>query len=106
MPRMLAGPGILASIPSPSHGTLEIGPLNLHVYGLLLAIGVVVAVWVTMVRWEKLGGDPSDILDGALVVVICGVVGARLYHVITDYQRFEHGHWLDALKIWKGGLSI
>jgi prolipoprotein diacylglyceryl transferase len=71
-----------------------------------LAVGVVVAVWVTMVRWGHKGGDPSDILDGAVVVVVCGVIGARLYHVITDYQRFDDGHWVDALKIWKGGLSI
>jgi prolipoprotein diacylglyceryl transferase len=103
---MSVATGALASIPSPSDGTLDVGPLSLHMYGLLLAIGVVVAVWVTMVRWRNLGGNPSDILDGAVFVVICGVVGARLYHVITDYQRFDHGHWIDALKIWKGGLSI
>jgi len=99
-------PGAVASIPSPSDGTLELGPLDLHMYGLLLAVAVVVAVWVTMVRWRHLGGNPSDILDGAVFVVICGVIGARLYHVVTDYQRFDHGHWADALKIWKGGLSI
>ena len=106
MPRMLAGAGALASIPSPSDGTLDLGPISLHMYGLLLAVGVVVAVWVTMVRWRNLGGNSSDILDGAVFVVICGVIGARLYHVMTDYQRFDHGHWVDALKIWKGGLSI
>ena len=103
---MSAAAGALASIPSPSDGNLDLGPLSLHMYGLLLAVGVVVAVWVTMVRWRRLGGNPSDILDGAVFVVICGVIGARLYHVITDYQRFDDGHWADALKIWKGGLSI
>jgi prolipoprotein diacylglyceryl transferase len=96
----------VASIPSPSDGTLEIGPLDVHVYGLLLALGVVIAVKMTMVRWGKRGGEPNDILDGALVVVLAGVVGARLYHVITDYQRFDDGRWLDAFKIWKGGLAI
>jgi phosphatidylglycerol---prolipoprotein diacylglyceryl transferase len=59
-----------------------------------------------MVRWGQRGGNPSDILDGSVFVVICGVIGARLYHVITDYQRFDHGRWIDAFKIWKGGLSI
>ncbi len=59
-----------------------------------------------MVRWGKRGGQPGDILDGALVVVLWGVVGARLYHVITDYQLFDDGHWVDAFKIWQGGLSI
>lgn len=96
----------LASIPSPSQNTIELGPLSLHVYGLLLALGVILAVKMTMVRWGKRGGEPNDILDGALVVVVAGVVGARLYHVVTDYQRFEHGHWTDAFKIWRGGLGI
>jgi prolipoprotein diacylglyceryl transferase len=97
---------VIASIPSPSDGTLELGPLSIHVYGLMLALGVVVAVRVTMVRWGRRGGDPGDILDGAVFVVICGVIGARLYHVVTDYQRFDHGHWIDAFKIWRGGLAI
>ncbi|MFA5884620.1 MAG: prolipoprotein diacylglyceryl transferase [Acidimicrobiia bacterium] len=97
---------VVASIPSPASGNLELGPISIHVYGLMLALGVVVAVKVTMVRWGQRGGDPNEILDGALFVVLCGVIGARVYHVITDYQRFDHGHWLDAFKIWKGGLSI
>jgi len=97
---------LVASIPSPSQNTLDLGPLSLHVYGLLLALGVILAVKLTMVRWGKLGGDPNEILDGALIVIISGVVGARLYHVITDYQRFDDGRWLDAFKVWKGGLAI
>ena len=96
----------VASIPSPADGTLDLGPLSVHVYGLLLALGVVLAVKITMVRWGKRGGEPNEILDGALVVVLSGVVGARLYHVITDYQRFDDGQWLDAFKVWKGGLAI
>ena len=96
----------LGSIPSPADGTLDIGPFDLHVYGLLLALGVIIAVKLTMVRWADRGGNPNDILDGALVVVIAGVVGARLYHVITDYQRFDDGRWVDAFKVWKGGLAI
>jgi len=97
---------VVASIPSPASGNLRLGPLSIHVYGLMLALGVVVAVKLTMVRWGRRGGEPNDILDGALLVVLCGVIGARLYHVITDFQRFDHGHWLDAFKIWRGGLSI
>jgi prolipoprotein diacylglyceryl transferase len=96
----------VASIPSPADGTLDIGPLSIHVYGVLIALGVVIAVTMTMVRWGKRGGEPNDILDGALVVVVSGVIGARLYHVITDYQRFDDGRWTDALKVWRGGLAI
>jgi len=97
--------GLLAAIPSPDEGVVALGPLRLHAYGLLIALGVIVAVKMTMVRWGRKGGAPSDILDGALVVVIAGVVGARIYHVLTDHDRFA-GRWLDALAVWRGGLSI
>ena len=96
---------MLAAIPSPSDAVLRVGGLSLHVYGILLAVGVVVAIRVTMVRVGRRGGPPGAVLDGAVGVVVGGVIGARLYHVITDHQRFE-GRWLDAVKIWQGGLSI
>ncbi len=98
--------GLLAAIPSPEEGVVPLGPLRLHAYGLLIALGVIVAVRMTMVRWGRRGGTPSDILDGALVVVVAGVVGARLYHVLTSLDRFSDGRWLDAFAVWQGGLSI
>ncbi len=95
---------MIASIPSPSSGTIDIG-IQLHVYGILLAIGVVIAATMAERRWKRWGHDPHDFQSIVVVVVIFGVVGARLYHVISDYQLFE-GHWLRAFEIWKGGLSI
>ena len=77
---------MLASIPSPESGNL--GPF--HMYGVLLAVGVVVATWVAERRWRQRGYGPSGIPDIAFWVVVWGVIGARLYHVITDYQLFEH----------------
>jgi prolipoprotein diacylglyceryl transferase len=97
---------VLASLPSPADGNVELGPISLHVYGMLLAIGVVVAVKVTTIRWSRRGRDPNEIVDIALVGIVAGVVGARLYHVATDYQRFTDGRWIDAVKVWQGGLSI
>jgi prolipoprotein diacylglyceryl transferase len=96
---------ILASIPSPSSNQLEIGPLNLRFYGLTIAFGVLAAVWLSQRRWEARGGDPEDIVSIAFVAVPAGLVGARLYHVITDWKKFE-GDWLSAFKIWEGGLGI
>ena len=95
---------MVASIPSPSTGNL--GPF--HMYGLLLAIGVVVAVVVAERRWRNRGYERNGIYDIAFWVVIAGVVGARVYHVVTDYQLFE-GDPLKALAIWmtlafSGGL--
>ena len=91
----------LASIPSPSSGNL--GPI--HMYGVLLAVGVLVATFVGERRWRNRGYPLDGIYDIAFWVVIAGVVGARVYHVMTDYQRFEDDPF-KAFAIWKGGLSI
>ncbi len=91
----------MASIPSPSSGNL--GPF--HMYGLLLAVGVLVATFVGERRWRNRGYKRDGIYDIAFWVVIAGVIGARVYHVITDYQRFDDDP-LKAFAIWKGGLSI
>jgi prolipoprotein diacylglyceryl transferase len=92
---------LLGSIPSPSSGNL--GPF--HMYGLILAAGVLVAVWFAEHRWRRRGYPRDGIYDISFWVVIWGVIGARLYHVITDYQLFEHDP-LRAVQIWKGGLGI
>jgi phosphatidylglycerol---prolipoprotein diacylglyceryl transferase len=96
---------LLASIPSPSSGVLDIGPLSVHVYGILLAVGVVVAAVMTGRRWARWGRSRREFDDIVVWIVIGGVVGARLYHVATDYEKFE-GDWLRVFEIWKGGLSI
>jgi prolipoprotein diacylglyceryl transferase len=95
----------LASIPSPQDGSLDLGFVSLHVYGILLAVGVVVAALIAGRRWTSWGRDRAE-FDSMLVwIVIGGVVGARLYHVATDSEKFE-GDWVRVLEIWKGGLSI
>jgi prolipoprotein diacylglyceryl transferase len=96
---------LLGSIPSPSDGTVHLGPLPIHVYGLLLAVGVVVAARMAEQRWARWGRDRHELGAIWIPVVIGGVVGARLYHVATDYQLFED-HWGRVVQIWKGGLSI
>jgi prolipoprotein diacylglyceryl transferase len=99
------GMSLLASIPSPSSGAIHLGPLQIRAYGLMIALGVVAAVRFAAARWEARGGDREDLIAMATWAVPAGLVGARLYHVATDYQRFQ-GHWLDAFAIWKGGLGI
>ncbi len=102
MPTVLS---ILASIPSPSDNSIKIGPLELRAYGLSIALGVIAAVWIARRRWAARGGDPDDISRIALWAVLAGLIGARLYHVITDHQRFE-GRWLHVFAVWEGGLGI
>ena len=96
---------VLASIPSPDNGVIDVGPLPLHAYGLLLAIGVLVAAWIAERRWVARGFDGKTFNDMAVWIVVGGIVGARVYHVISDYQLFTDD-WLRAFQIWKGGLSI
>ncbi len=95
----------LAYIPSPKHGIVHIGPIPLHAYGLMLAIGVLVAYTVAERRWAAKGHDPKEIAQIALPVVIAGVVGARIYHLFTGYKWDQNGI-VGAFEIWKGGLSI
>lgn len=98
---------ILAAIPAPSTNVLRLGPLSFHIYGLCIAIGALAGVSLARKRWAETGGDPDDITTVALIAVPAGLVGARLYHVITDFQLYDNGRWWpDAFMVWKGGLGI
>jgi len=97
---------LLAAIPSPSSGTLEIGPINLNAYGLMIALGVVVAVRIAGKRAERINaGTMDDLSSIALWAVPAGILGGRAYHVLTDYEKFQ-GNWGDVIKVWQGGLGI
>ncbi|MEP7115234.1 MAG: prolipoprotein diacylglyceryl transferase [Ilumatobacteraceae bacterium] len=96
----------LASIPSPSSGALTLGPLSIHAYGLMIALGVIAAVWLVGRRLESSGaGTREDASSMAVWAVIAGVIGARLYHVVTDWSSFKND--LGRIpQIWRGGLGI
>ncbi len=98
-------PTLVGSIPSPGDGVVHLGPVPLHMYGLMIALGVLVAARVGRVRYVKRGGDGEAFDSVAFWAVIGGVIGARIYHVITDYQLFD-GHPERIIQIWKGGLGI
>ncbi|WP_328325558.1 MULTISPECIES: prolipoprotein diacylglyceryl transferase [unclassified Streptomyces] len=98
----------LAFIPSPSTGVVHLGPIPLRGYAFCIIIGVFVAVWYGNKRWVARGGSAGTVADIAVWAVPFGLVGGRLYHVITDYELyFSSGRdWVDAFKIWQGGLGI
>nr|WP_119590517.1 prolipoprotein diacylglyceryl transferase [Streptomyces scabiei] len=98
----------LAYIPSPSHGVYYLGPVPLRGYAFCIIIGVFVAVWLGNKRWVARGGQAGTIADIAVWAVPFGLVGGRLYHVITDYELYfsEGRDWVDAFKVWEGGLGI
>ena len=96
----------IASLPSPSIGRLSIGPLGLSAYGLMIAIGVVAGTALASRRFERAGGGTGEELQSVAVwSVVGGVVGARLYHVLTAWDLFADDLWRIPL-IWKGGLGI
>lgn len=98
----------LAYIPSPTISQFHIGPFTIHFYALTMLLGIIVAVWMTSVRWKRYGGTFDQILDTALVAVPSGIIGARLYHIITTPERFfgPNGDWVEMFRIWNGGLGI
>ncbi len=98
----------IAYIPSPSQGVLHIGQVPLRAYAFCIILGVVVAVWLGSKRWVARGGGRHTVGDIAVWAVPFGLVGGRLYHVITDHQLYfgEGKNPWNALKIWEGGLGI
>jgi prolipoprotein diacylglyceryl transferase len=96
---------ILAALPSPGDNAVGIGPFELRAYGLAIAVGVLTAVAIARRRWAARGGDPDDISALAVWAVLAGLAGARLYHVITDWHRFEGRRW-EVFAVWEGGLGI
>ena len=99
---------VLAAIPSPSEGVWHLGPFPLRAYALCILAGIVLAIVISDRRWQARGGRASTVADIAVWAVPFGIVGGRLYHVITTPEPYfgEGGHPLDALKVWEGGLGI
>ncbi|MGW4329523.1 prolipoprotein diacylglyceryl transferase [Nocardia sp. NPDC004573] len=99
---------VLAYLPSPARGVWQLGPFPLRAYALCIILGIIVAIWWGERRWRARGGQPGAILDVAMFAVPFGLVGGRLYHVATDWQKYfgADGDPVDALKIYQGGLGI
>ncbi|RBY85630.1 prolipoprotein diacylglyceryl transferase [Blastococcus sp. TF02A-30] len=99
---------VLAAIPSPTQGVWELGPFPLRAYALCIVAGIIAAIWLTEKRWVARGGAPGDVLDIAVWAVPFGIVGGRIYHVLTTPRPYfgEGGDPLRAFAIWEGGLGI
>jgi prolipoprotein diacylglyceryl transferase len=94
-------------IPSPtSRFLVNSGPLHIRWYGLLLALGVLCGALVARRELRRRGIDPDLTYSVALWVVPFGLIGARLYHVATDWSTRFAGHWERIPQVWEGGLGI
>lgn len=98
----------LAYLPSPPQGVWYLGPIPLRAYALCIVAGILVAIWITKRRYVARGGNEEVVMDAALVAVPAGIIGGRLYHVITDNDQYfcDTCNPVDALKITNGGLGI
>jgi prolipoprotein diacylglyceryl transferase len=97
-----------AYIPSPSRGEWFLGPIPIRGYAFAIILGVIAAIWIAERRWVARGGRPGTAGDIALWAVPFGLIGGRLYHVLTDWQLY-FGDGRDpwrALQIWQGGLGV
>ena len=99
---------VLESIPSPSQGVWHLGFFPIRAYALCIIVGIFAAIWIAQRRWTARGGKAGEIADLALWIVPMGIIGGRVYHVITDHQLYfgsGKNAWR-AFAIWDGGLGI
>jgi len=96
------------AIPSPSQGIWYLGPFPVRAYAFAILLGILAALWMTRRRWVERGGEADTVLEISFWAVPFGILGGRIYHVITSPQAYfgEGGHPLKALYIWEGGLGI
>jgi prolipoprotein diacylglyceryl transferase len=85
-----------------------VGPLTIHFYALCIITGIAAAIWIGRRRYANLGGNPDDVSEVAIWAVPFGIIGGRIYHVITSPSQYfgANGNPIDALRIWEGGLGI
>jgi prolipoprotein diacylglyceryl transferase len=96
---------IPAFIPSPSQSGFNIGPLFVHAYGLMYVLAVGASVLITRRRWRAAGEDPELVYEVAMWAFPAGLIGGRIYFLITTPSQIPP-HWWGPFAIWKGGLGI
>jgi phosphatidylglycerol---prolipoprotein diacylglyceryl transferase len=97
---------VVASIPSPHSGIVNVGPLHIHLYGLTLLVAILACVWLTSRRWKAMGGDPDLVIRVAVWGVAFGVIGARAYHDLTSWSEVPTPKWKGIFEVWEGGLGV
>ena len=100
---------ISAGFPAPPMRGLDLpGPFFIAFYTVAIMLGIVLAVVIATRLWKSRGGNSDDIFSAMLWAVLIGILGARIYHVVSSPDAYfgEDGDFLRAFQIWQGGLSI
>ena len=97
-----------AFIPTPGFSRLELGGLTIHLYALCILLGIAAAIGLSRYRYSRRGGNPDEINQFAAVAIPAGIIGGRIYHVVTSPDAYfgDEGRVIDAFKIWQGGMGI
>lgn len=100
--------GILESIPYPTISYIPIGSLKVHFYAILILIGITAATLIANQRLTKRGGEKWVVIDIAIMAVPFGVIGGRIFHVLTHLRDYfgSGKDPLSVLYVWEGGLAI
>ena len=97
----------VASLPSPPSPIIfEVGPFALRYYGLFIALGIAAATWIAGRELARRGYDEALALDSLLFIVPPGFVGARIYHVVTNWNFYGEQPFSEVFAVWNGGLAI
>lgn len=95
--------------------SIQVGPIQVHFYGIIIMVGVITATYLAQFEARRRGQDAALVSDLLIWVLIAGIIGARIWHILTPSPSLvEQGittgyyltHPLDAIAIWKGGLGI
>ena len=95
-------------IPTPGSSVLELGFLTIHFYAICILLGIIAAIALTRYRYKAVGGNPEEITELAIYAVPAGIIGGRIYHVISSPENYfgPNGSFKNIIKIWEGGLGI
>ncbi len=98
----------VAYLPSPATSVWHLGVIPVRAYAVCVLAAALAGLWLTGRRYRQAGGRPGVILDLATVAVPVGLIGARIYSVLTDFHRyFGPGRdWTDLLRVWDGGMGV
>lgn len=99
---------LAAGIPSPDNGVWHLGPLPLRAYAVAILAGIVAGAYVAVRRYRARGGPENVVVDAMFWAVPAGIIGARIYHVLSSPHAYfgEHGDPVRILYVWEGGLGI
>ncbi|MBM7551387.1 prolipoprotein diacylglyceryl transferase [Thalassobacillus pellis] len=85
---------------------LELGPLTVYWYGVIIAFGAYLGLWLAIRETERLGLKKDLMIDGVVIAIPVAIISARIYYVLFEWERYTGGRWWDVFAIWEGGIAI